>query len=297
MQQTILQAALRTTMQALVKPVLTPAIPVSLQRTLIRQAYRASIPPRRTAFSSGSIKGIPYQQVTCNPNGRRAILYLHGGAYIIGSSETHRGITGHIAKATGCALFVPDYRLAPEHPYPAAVDDALLMYQHLLALDYSPEDISVVGDSAGGGLAIALALRLKAEQLPLPSSLVVMSPWVDLTHQQLHVPDAEPVLQVRWIKNAATLYSNGMPLSEPMMSPVYGDLSGLPPLLIQVGSQEILLNDARRLAEKAKVDGVKVTLTEHAKLWHVFQIHAGVLAEATHAINALARHIEEHSPS
>ncbi|MGP4843866.1 alpha/beta hydrolase [Marinobacter sp. 1Y8] len=297
MQQDIIQRVLRTTMQALVKPILTPALPVSVQRTLIRQAYRASTPPRRTSFSSGSIQGIPYHQVTCNPNGRRAILYLHGGAYIIGSSETHRGITGHIAKATGCALFVPDYRLAPEHPYPAALDDALAMYQHLLALDYSPEEISVIGDSAGGGLAIALALRLKAEQLPLPSSLVVMSPWVDLTHQQLHVPDAEPVLQLRWIQNAAKLYSNGMPLTDPLISPVYGDLAGLPPILIQVGSQEILLNDARRLAEKAKADGVSVTLTEHHKLWHVFQIHAGALAEANHAINAIARHIEEHAPS
>lgn len=297
MQQDILQTVLRTTMQALVKPILTPALPVSVQRTLIRQAYRASTPPRRTTFAAGSFQGVPYQQVTCDPSGRRAILYLHGGAYIIGASDTHRGITGHIARATGCAVFVPDYRLAPEHPYPAALDDALAMYQHLLALDYSPEQISVVGDSAGGGLTIALALSLKAKGLPLPSSLVVMSPWVDLTHQHLHIPDAEPVLQLRWIQNAATLYSNGLPLTDPMISPVYGDLSGLPPLLIQVGSQEILLNDARRLTEKAEADGVSVTLTEHYKLWHVFQIHAGALTEANNAIKAIAKHIEEHTPS
>ncbi|TBW54322.1 alpha/beta hydrolase [Marinobacter halodurans] len=290
MLQSALQASLRFSLQTLVKPFLTPRMPVSALRSLIRQAYRLSPPPKGVRFEPSIIDGVPYNIVTCGPDeGESAMLYLHGGAFTIGSPDTHRGLTGHLAKATGATLYVPDYRLAPEHVYPAALEDALTLYRHLLSQGYTPGRISIAGDSAGGGLTLALAVRLKQDKLPLPGALVMLSPWVDLTHGEVHTPDVEPVLQLGWIKAAAEDYRGDLPLDDPRISPVNADLSGLPPMLIQVGSQEILLNDARRLAARAREAGVDVTLQEFDRLWHVFQIHAGPLEAANRAIEQIAR--------
>lgn len=294
MLQTTLQNALRFTLQATVKPLLRPGMPIGLQRALIRQAYRFSPPPGHCEFSRSRINNIPYLQVTHDkPNGT-AMLYLHGGAYIIGSPETHRGLTGHIAKTSGTTVYVPDYRLAPEHPFPAALEDALTLYRHLLALGYRADRISIAGDSAGGGLTLALALKLKQEKIPLPGALIMLSPWLDLTHRKVHTPEIEPVLQLGWIRKAAEDYSSGLSLEEPLISPIFGDLAGLPPMLIQVGTQEILLNDARRLSEKARQAGVHARLEEYTDLWHVFQIHAGPLEVANEAIRQISEHLAHH---
>ncbi|BES70535.1 alpha/beta hydrolase [Marinobacter nanhaiticus D15-8W] len=294
MLQTALQNVLRFTLQTTVKPLLRPGMPVGLQRKLIRQAYRLSPPPRHCEFSRSRISNIPYVRVTHGkPNGT-AMLYLHGGAYIIGSSDTHRGLTGHIAKVSGTTVFVPDYRLAPEHPFPAALEDALCMYHHLLALGYRADRISIAGDSAGGGLTLALALKLKQEKVPLPGALIMLSPWLDLTHRKMHTPEIEPVLQLGWIMKAAEEYSSGLSLDEPLISPLFGDLTGLPPMLVQVGTQEILLNDARRLSEKARQVGVHARLEEYTDLWHVFQIHAGPLEAANEAIRQITEHLALH---
>lgn len=294
MLQTALQNTLRFSMQTLVKPVLNPHMPVGVLRTLIRQAYRLSPPPKTARFTADRIDNVPYAVVTCGDTNNSAMLYLHGGAYTIGSPDTHRGLTGHLAQATGATVFVPDYRLAPEHPYPAALDDALSVYRHLLSQGYRPDQISIAGDSAGGGLALALALRLKREKMPQPALLVLLSPWVDLSHSQIHTPDVEPVLQLGWIKKAAEDYRGSVPIDDPLISPVNGDLTDLPPLLIQVGSQEILLNDARRLATKAREAGIAVTLEEYNRLWHVFQIHAGPLQAANRAIDQIAAHTDQY---
>lgn len=294
MLQTALQAGLRLSLQTLVKPFLTPRMPVSVLRALIRQAYRLSPPPKEARFETSVIDGVPYNRVTCGPSEtENALLYLHGGAFTIGSADTHRGLTGHLAQATGAAVYAPDYRLAPEHVYPAALEDALTLYRHLLSQGYLPDRISVAGDSAGGGLALALAVRLKQDKLPLPGALVMLSPWLDLTHRQMHTPEVEPVLQLGWIKAAADDYRGNLPLDDPRISPINADLTGLPPMLIQVGSQEILLNDARRLAEKAREAGVAVTLQEFDKLWHVFQIHAGPLDAANRAVEQIAQFLSK----
>ncbi|WP_404364012.1 alpha/beta hydrolase [Marinobacter sp.] len=289
--QSALEAGLRQTMRRLVRPLLNPRISLPVQRVLIRQAYHTSRPPRGSQFEAFKCGGVPARRVTCNRTGKGVLLYFHGGGYILGSPETHRGLTGHLAQATGNTVIVPDYRLAPEHPWPAALDDALAAYQALLDDGHRAGDIAVAGDSAGGGLTLALAMRLRDLELPLPACLTVFSPWTDLSNSQLAEPDCEPVLTKAWIDKAARHYAGDTPFDEPLLSPVYGDLKGLPPLLIQAGSQEILLNDAVRLAERAREHDVHTVFEIYNELWHVFQVHAGQLERATEAIRAAASHI------
>ena len=294
MLQHLLETGLRQTMNRLVKPALHPAIPVSVQRALISQAYRSSVPPRGCRFQKDTLANMPVIRSSFGQASRGAVLYLHGGGYIIGSAATHKGLTGHIAKASRCMVVAPDYRLAPEHPFPAALDDAEAAWLALINEGFSPGQIAIAGDSAGGGLAIALAMRLRDSNQPLPASLTVFSPWVDLTQEALYSPTCEPVLQARWTTKAATLYAGQESLRNPLLSPVFGDFQGLPSLLIQVGSQEILLNDAERLASAARMAGVTTQLEVFNSLWHVFQVHSGQLDRATAAVNTAGEHIKEH---
>lgn len=294
MLQRTLEAGLRQTMSRLIRPALHPAVPVPVQRLLTRQAYRSSTPPRGCHFRKDTLADIPVIRSSFNAANQGTILYLHGGGYIIGSAATHKGLTGHLAKASGCTVVTPDYRLAPEHPFPAALDDAEAVWHRLISNGHAPAQTAVAGDSAGGGLAIALAMRLRDKQQPLPASLTVFSPWADLTQQALYSPEHEPVLQPRWTAKAARLYAGPEPLYNPMISPVYGNLSGLPPLLIQVGSQEILLNDAERLATAAHKAGVHTRLEVFNGLWHVFQIHSSQLERAAAAVTAAGEYIRGH---
>lgn len=292
--QTALETGLRQTMIRLIRPLLHPAVPVSIQRKLVSKAYLTSVPPRGTRFENIEAEGIAITRVCHSDNPDGVVLYFHGGGYIIGSPRTHRGITGHLARSSGTMVIVPDYRLAPENPYPAALDDAEAVYLALLDEGHPPASLSLAGDSAGGGLAIALAMRLRDKGLPLPSSLMVISPWTDLSNAHLYSPECEPVLQRRWIDKAARLYCGSEPVANPYVSPVYGDLSGLPPLLIQVGSQEILMNDAQRLANVANRDSVDARLEIYNSLWHVFQVHAGQLDRATEALETAGQFIRRH---
>ena len=294
MLQPLLEAGLRQTMNRLVRPILGPAVPIRLQRALIRQAYRSSIPPRGCRFSHGTLAGVPVVRTSCGKQQKGVILYFHGGGFIIGSADTHRGITGHLAKSSQCLAVTPDYRLAPEHPFPAALEDAEATYLQLLAEGYGPGQIALAGDSAGGGLCVSLAMRLREHQQPLPSSLTLFSPWTDLTQEHLYQPESEPVLQPAWTAKAAKHYGGAEPLNNPLISPVFGNLKGLPPILIQVGSDEILLNDAERLARVAKRDRIPVTLEIYNSLWHVFQVHSGQLVRATEAVRTAGDHIRTH---
>ncbi|PCM45108.1 alpha/beta hydrolase [Marinobacter sp. ANT_B65] len=294
MLQHLLETGLRQIMNRVVRPTLHPAVPVSVQRKLISQAYRSSVPPRDCRFQSDTLAGIPVIRSSFGQVTRGAVLYLHGGGYIIGSAATHRGITGHLAKASGCMVVAPDYRLAPEHPFPAALDDAEAVWLALIDEGFAPGQIAIAGDSAGGGLAVALAMRLRDSDQPLPSSLTVFSPWTDLTQEALYSPECEPVLQAQWTAKAAKLYAGHESLRNPLLSPVFGNFEGLPPILIQAGSQEILLNDAERLADAARKAGVPTQLEVFNSLWHVFQIHSGQLERATTAVKAAGDHIRAH---
>ena len=212
----------------------------------------------------------------------KVILYLHGGGYITGSIEDHRMMCGLLANATETKVLIPEYRLAPEHPFPAALDDALKVYQWLLDQGYSSANMIIAGDSAGGGLSVATVLALKEKSGSLPAAVVCLSPWADLALTgQSHTTKAkaEAILNTDVLHEWALCYTDESNLTNPLVSPVYGDFHGLPPLLIQVGSEEILLDDSTLLAEKAKSAGVDVTLKIWDGMWHVWQALGDLIPE------------------
>ncbi len=227
------------------------------------------------------------------PAGARAdsvILYLHGGAYITGSCHTHRGLAGHVAKAAGLNCFLLDYRLAPEHPFPAAVDDAHAAYLALHREDPA-RTIVLAGDSAGGGLAIALALRLRDTGHAAPGAMALLSPWTDLT---LSLPTHRSKAAVdpffpdtSTLTMAAQLYAGTKDLAQPLASPHFAALHGLPRTLIHVGEHEALLGDAQALAANMQAAGSTVQLQEFEGMWHVWQIFAGRFAEADASVKQL----------
>ncbi|MDP9139888.1 MAG: alpha/beta hydrolase [Pseudomonadota bacterium] len=229
------------------------------------------------------------------PSAGLAILYLHGGGYNIGSARGYRVITGRFARAAQTSVYTPDYRLAPEHPHPAALEDAVAAYRWLG--EQGVRRIALAGDSAGGGLALATALALRDAGDPMPIALALISPWTDLaaygetikTHAARD-PSQSPDGLARWARN----YANGLPLEHPLCSPLYADLRGLPPILVHVGSEEIVLSDSLRLRDRASAAGVDIQIREFEGLWHDFQLHAGMLAEAEESLKELAQFLSRH---
>ncbi|TWC28587.1 acetyl esterase/lipase [Pseudomonas sp. SJZ079] len=213
------------------------------------------------------------------------LLYLHGGAYLIGGPHTHRAICANLAKHGQLEVCALDYRLAPEFVYPAARDDALAAYCALLDLGYTPAQVVIGGDSAGGNLSLVTSLRLRELGMPQPAALVCLSPVTDFTFAQLHQPPAgDPLLHRQWIEQAVALYC---PQDVPRHDP------GLSPLLSQVDEDELLLNDSLRFAEKAKAAGVVVRLERYPQLWHLFQAHAGLLKAADFALGRVVSFLRE----
>jgi epsilon-lactone hydrolase len=233
-----------------------------------------------------------------NALAEKVILYLHGGGYVLGGLESHQMLCSALAKQASVTLLLPEYRLAPENPFPASLEDASQTYAWLLDQNYKPENIFIAGDSAGGGLAVATALRLRESGLPLPAALICLSPWFDLTLQgQTHQTqaDAEVLLRTDELQEWAGFYAAGHDRSNPLISPVYADLRGLPRLFIQVGSDEILLDDARRLAEKAKSDGVDVILNIWDGMWHVWHSLGEFMPESRQAFQEISTFIQQVS--
>jgi phosphinothricin tripeptide acetyl hydrolase len=225
------------------------------------------------------------------PPGARAdaaVLYLHGGGYVIGSPRSHRHLAAAIARAAGTAALLVDYRLAPEHPFPAALDDAIAAYRWLLARGIPPGRVVVAGDSAGGGLTMATLLALRDRGLPGPGGGVCISPWVDLTCSGATYAtrkDADPIVAHESVTMMAEAYAGTADRKAPLLSPLYADLRGLPPLLVQVGSDEVLLDDARGLGERARAAGVEVALEEWPAMIHVWHWFLPMLDEAQRAID------------
>ena len=225
----------------------------------------------------------------------RVVLYFHGGAYVAGSRYTHRGLAGRIAHAAKARILLPDYRLAPEHPFPAAVEDAVSCWRWLLDNDYAPKRMAIAGDSSGGGLALATLLALKASDEPLPACAVALSPWTDLEGTgPTAVPGAvdDPMLTPEGLRSSGLHYA-APDLRHPFAAPLHGDLAGLPPLLLQVGTREILLSDSTRFAEKARAAGVDVTLEMEEGLIHVWQMFPEV-PEAKSAVQRIGAFIADH---
>lgn len=221
----------------------------------------------------------------------RVLLCTHGGGYVVGSMYSHRKMFGHFAKAIGCRALILDYRLAPEHPHPAPVEDAVKVYEWLLKQGIKPQHIATTGDSAGGGLCTSVVIAARERKLPLPAAVMPLSPWYDMegkgatlkTNAHLDALVQEPILE-----NMATTFLGGGSAQDPLANLLYADLKGLPPIYIQVGDHETLLDDARRFAARAKAAGVDVRCDAYPEMQHVFQFLAGKAPEADKAIAELA---------
>ena len=228
----------------------------------------------------------------------RVVLYLHGGGYVIGSPRSHRHLAAAIAGAAGASALLLDYRLAPEHPFPAAVEDATAAYRWLLDQAIAPEHIVIAGDSAGGGLTVATLLALREARVPLPAGGVCISPWVDLTCSGASYATkaaADPIVRRAGVEEMARAYLGATPPRTPLASPLFADLRGLPPLLIHVGSDEVLLDDAVQLAERAKAAGVDATLEIYDRMIHVWHWFLPMLDEAQTAVNAIGRFVRSRA--
>jgi phosphinothricin tripeptide acetyl hydrolase len=226
------------------------------------------------------------------------VLYLHGGGYVIGSPRSHRHLAAAIAGAAAARALLLDYRLAPEHPYPAALEDATAAYRWLLAQGIAPGRVVIAGDSAGGGLTVATLLALREAGVPLPAAGVCISPWVDLTcggSSYVSKADADPIVQRAGVEQMARAYLGSTAPREPLASPLFADLRGLPPLLIHVGSEEVLLDDSVQLAERARAAGVDTTLEVYERMIHVWHWFLPMLDEAQTAVEAIGRFARRHT--
>ncbi len=226
------------------------------------------------------------------------LLYLHGGGYTSGSPALHRDLVHRIARAGGMVALALDYRLAPEHPFPAALDDALFAYRWLLEQGYPPEKIALAGDSAGGGLCLALLMALRDHGTPLPAAAALLSPWTDLTMSTETDILLEPIdaqLTKRGLLEMADAYRGTHAADEPLISPLYGDPHDLPPLLILAGTDEMLLDDSVLFADKAGEAGVDVTLQIRENMGHVYPAFAMVIPEGRQAIHFIGAFIRRHT--
>jgi len=236
----------------------------------------------------GGVRGLKF-----TPEGSaegRTLLYFHGGGYVIGSPETHRGLVSHLASAMGAIAYSMDYRLAPEATFPAAIEDACACYTALLEAGHAPEKIIVGGDSAGGGTAVASLLMARGNGLPMPAGAALISPWVNLGNTGWSYQtraEADPIINAENINWFAETYLGGAEASHPFASPIQADLTGLPPLLIQVGADEVLLSDSATLAERAGGAGVSVTLEIAPDMIHVWHAFYPFLSEARDAIERI----------
>lgn len=297
--QIILRTLLKYILRLLLKPVLSSHVPIKLQRVWLQVMSASSLPPRGTHHTNITMNGVPAERVVVDETARRVVLYLHGGGYCIGSPATYRALAAHIARAADAVSYVPNYRLAPEYPHPAALDDAVAAYRWLLAQnDGASQQIVIAGDSAGGGLTLALAIAVRDIGLQPPAALVLISPWTDLTLSGSSVRTHarhDPILSFSITELWSRLYTGTNPAIHPLCSPLFAKLNGLSPMLIQVGSEEILLSDSIRLAETAKGAGVEVRMHEYPGMWHDFQIHAGVLRDADAAIAEIGAFVQRHA--
>jgi epsilon-lactone hydrolase len=226
-----------------------------------------------------------------------AIIYLHGGCYVMGSVETHRDLITRIALASATRTLGLNYRLAPAHPFPAAVEDAVAAYRWLLDAGIEAPRIAFAGDSAGAGLALAAALKLRDDRLPLPAAIACISPWVDLAVTGESVDSKaieDPIVNRAMLTGWGHAYCGENDPRNPLVSPLYGDLRGLPPLLIQVGSAEVLLDDAHRLAARASSGGVETTLEVWPEMIHVWHLFAAILPAARSAIMQVSDFLSSH---
>jgi acetyl esterase/lipase len=290
----------------------SPQLEQLLQMLSVRPEGERSVPEMREGFEEmarlfglpSDVKaekvtadGVPAEWVSVpGSDASNVIFYLHGGAYIIGSLNTYRDLVQRLCRASGARALNVDYRLAPESPFPAAVDDAVKAYRWLLKQGVDPARVVIAGDSAGGGLTAATLVALRDGGDRLPTAAVLMSPWLDMEcsgESMISKAAVDPIIQKEFLDIGASHYLSGSDPRAPLASPIYADLSGLPPLLIQVGGRETLLDDSTRLAERAKAAGVDVTLDVWDEMIHIWHIFAPLLPEGQQAIEQIGAWVKE----
>jgi acetyl esterase/lipase len=261
----------------------------------MRDAYEAMLSqsdvPADVKVRPVNAAGVPSLVLTARPDQPATLLYLHGGAYISGSAFGFRPLCGAIAAASGATVLLPEYRLAPEHPFPAALHDAARAYRWMLDQGTAPEQITICGDSSGAGLVMSLLLDAKERAEPMPGGAALLCPLIDLTGHSLadRVPDAaQPMMTTDMFRYVADQFLAGHPIDDPLVAPLEADLAGLPPLLLQAGTGDPVLDDSRRLAEHAQRHGVEVTLELYPADAHVFQLFWSFLPEAADAIQKVS---------
>ncbi|MEM0997834.1 MAG: alpha/beta hydrolase [Bacteroidota bacterium] len=292
---------IRSALASLVKPLRGAPVAIPTLRRLMNVGARVFYPPRDVETEKFRIGQIPAEWIIPQvADHNKVILYFHGGGYAVGGTQTHRSLVGAIAKKTGFCALLPEYRLAPEDPFPAAVQDAVQCYRWLLDTGHAPEDIIIAGDSAGGGLSLACMLDARDKGLPMPSASFLIAPWVDLTISQSSVYeniDKSPILYLREMHAWAKNYAGDFPTDHPLVSPLFADLTGLPPLLIQVSDTEVLLDEDTLLARRAAEAGVEVDLRVWSNLMHVWHIYWRYLSHARGAIDEIGTFVAKHSPA
>lgn len=283
----VIARVLRGAVWVLSRGGLRPAVSVKVQRRLLWLGTRLNRVAPRVRYEAGMLGDVPCEWLLPACDGGGVMLYLHGGAFIAGSPQTHRSLTSHLAQAAGARVCALDYRLAPEYPFPVGRDDALSAYQALLAEGHTAQRIVLAGDSAGGNLVLSCALRLRELGLPQPAALLCFSPFTDLAGGNLQQPEGgDPLIQPQWLEQGAQAYcSAGGGRDDPQVSPHYAELHGLPALLVQVGEDECLLPQSRRLIEHAQAAAVDCRLELYRQQWHVFQLNCGLLASADLAVH------------
>lgn len=245
------------------------------QRARQERMTRTARRPKNVQCQPVDANGVPAEWIETLDVGEGVILYLHGGGYALGSIDAHRAFLARLTSATRTRVLAIDYRLAPEHPFPAALEDAMVAYLWLTSQGVDPAQIIIAGDSAGGGLTLAMLVALRNDGKPLPAGAVSISPWTDLALTGASIQgkaNADPVLDADDLAIYARYYAGERDMTSPLISPLYADLTGLPPLLIQVGADEVLLDDAVRCADRARAAGVEVTLEVWDGMFHVFQM-------------------------
>jgi acetyl esterase/lipase len=291
----ILNQVLKRTM----KPMMFGGRPTRARMGISAWALEASaglvpVPAARITPLHKPVRGEWVEVADGSPS--RVILYLHGGAYIAGSPRTHRPLTAALAAATGARVLALDYRQAPEHAFPAWLDDALTAYQHLLKSGERPGQIVVAGDSAGGNLVLVTLLRLRELGLPMPAAGICLSPWTDLAcgyHSHRLNARHEAMLNPAGLRALGLHHIGDRDPRDPLLSPAYADLDGLPPLMVHVGSQEILLDDARAIRRNAKRAGIRLRYREWEGMPHVFPLFHRILPEGRKAIAEIADFVKD----
>lgn len=292
------KTAVRTLLRS-TSGLMSPDVPLAVQRALLRSAGVSMRRPKGTRTADATLAGRPVRRIDVPATDpARHLLYLHGGAYVTGGLASHTGLAAQFAHHAAACTWLLDYRLAPEHPHPAAVDDALAAYRALLAQGAQPSRVSIAGDSAGGGLTLATVLAIRDAGLPMPGAIALVSPWTDLTLSGRSMEgklESDPMLAPPWLDWAAGQYCANTVRTHPTASPLFADFSGLPPMIVHVGSDEVLLDDALQLAPRAKSAGVACTLRVFEGLWHVFQAQAGLIPEADESLREMGAFLRERT--